>query len=184
MYDYIKGTIASVKPKNIVVEACGVGYLVTVGNPFDFIVGQEMKVYVYQSVKEDSLDLFGFKSSEEKDAFLLLLSVKGIGPKSAVSAIAGGDPIQLYQAINRGDSKYLTSFPGIGPKAAQQIILDLQGKVSTDNLSNSNPSMRDATEALEALGYSKKDIINVMSKVDINLDVNGLITSALKLLCK
>lgn len=184
MYEYIKGIITITKPKYIVVEASGVGYMVSVGNPFDFTKGIETTVFVYQSVKEDSLELFGFKTSEEKDAFLLLLSVKGIGPKSAISAVANGNIVQLYQAINRSDVKYLTSFPGIGPKAAQQIIFDLQGKISTENLSNSNPNLLDAQDALESLGYTRKDIMNAMSNVDINLDANTLIREALKFLSK
>ncbi len=184
MYEYIKGTITSIKPKYIVVEANGIGFLVTVGNPFEFILNSIQTVYIYQQVKEDSLDLFGFKTSDDKEAFLLLLSVKGIGPKSAIAALAGGNPNDLYSAINRGDSKYLTSFPGIGPKAAQQIIFDLQGKITTEKLSNHNPNVAEASEALMALGYTKKDITTVMSNVDMNLGVSELIREALKLLSR
>lgn len=184
MYEYIKGTITIIKPKYIVVEASGVGYLITVGNPYEFILNQETQVFVYQSVKEDLLELFGFRTAELKEAFMLLLSVKGIGPKSAIAALAGGSTTELYQAINRGDSKYLTSFPGIGPKAAQQIIFDLQGKITTDKLSNHNPNVAEASEALMALGYTKKDITTVMSSVNMNLSVSELIREALKLLSR
>lgn len=184
MYEYIKGVITIVKPKYIVVEAFGVGYLVVVGNPYEFKQGVETTVFIYQSVKEDSLELFGFVSAEQKEAFLLLLSVKGIGPKSAIAALAGGTTTDLYQAINRGDSKYLTSFPGIGPKAAQQIVLDLQGKIKIESVTNNNPNSLDAQDALLALGYSRKDIMDVFSKLDMNLDLNSMIREALKLLCR
>ncbi len=184
MYEYIKGIVTIIKPKYIVVEACGVGYQLLVGNPYEFTLNQESTVFVYQSVKEDSLELFGFRTSELKEAFMLLLSVKGIGPKSAISAIAGGNPNDIYAAINRGDSKYLTSFPGIGPKAAQQIILDLQGKITTEQIANYNPNAIEAQEALLVLGYKRADVTSVMAKIDTTMSVNEIVKEALKLLCR
>ncbi len=182
MYEYLNGVIVNVNSKNIVVDVNGVGYLVNVANCSDFNLNDTTKVYVHQIVKEDSHTLYGFSSKEQKDIFLMFLSVKGIGPKGALAPLSAAKASDIYNAINNGDIKYFTSFTGIGTKAANQIILDLQGKVKVDLLSDYNPELADATDALIALGYKKNEISNAFKKVDSNLGLNDLIKEALKVL--
>ncbi|EUJ31835.1 Holliday junction DNA helicase RuvA [Listeria floridensis FSL S10-1187] len=136
MYDYIKGIITAVTPEYIVVEAGQIGYSIITGNPFSFsaLEGQETKVYLYQHVREDNLSLFGFKTTQERYVFKKLLSVSGIGPKSALAIIASGEATKLVQAIEAEDDVYLTKFPSVGKKMARQIILDLKGKLSDSML--------------------------------------------------
>ena len=128
MYSYIKGIIVDMARDHIVVDNQGIGYLIYVSNPYQFTKGKETLVYVYQQVKEDGILLFGFLSKEEKDLFLKLIMVKGIGCKTAICILASGDVNAIIQAIESKNIVYLKKIPGIGPKAAQQIILDLQGK--------------------------------------------------------
>ncbi len=181
MYEYIRGVVTSIKEKSIVIESNNIGYLIYIGNNNSFILNEDIKLYIYQSVKEDSLDLYGFKTIEEKDLFLLLLSVKGIGPKSAITTSSSTSSNILYQAINKGDVKYLSSFPGIGPKAAQQIIIDLKNKIK-NNLFINNDNSAEALDALIALGYSKNVVITTFNGVDTSQSVDVVIKESLNLL--
>ena len=178
MYSYIKGNITEVKPKYITVEAYGVGYMVIVSNPYDYKLDQETKVYIHQHVREDAITLFGFKSNEEKELFLKLLSVNGIGPKSALSILAG-DVNKSLQAIENADVSYFKKFPGIGPKASQQIIFDLKGKV---NFTETTPKLDELKDVLTALGYKDKEISKILPKLDDTKDTNDLVKDALTLL--
>ena len=129
MYDYIKGKIAELKYNSIVVDNGGVGYLIYVPNPYAFEVGKEYKVYVYQQVKEDEEALFGFKTRDEKELFLKLISVKGLGCRMALPILAVGSIQGIMDAIERENILYLKKFPKIGEKLARQIVLDLKGKL-------------------------------------------------------
>lgn len=185
MYGYIKGIVTKVTPKNIIVENNGIGYLIIVPNPYIYHLADECMVYLHQYVKEDILDLYGFSSYEEKDLFLKLISVSGIGPKSALSILASGSINGIINAIEEGNAAYLKRFPGIGAKASQQIILDLHGKVSFDDsledtMTGSNQRLIDITEALTTLGYAKKDVTKVLKKVDLTLADSQIIKQALK----
>lgn len=185
MYSYIKGIIKEIDPKYIVVENNGIGYLIIVANPFSFSLEEAIKIYVYQNVKEDLIELYGFKTKAEKDLFLKLISVSGIGPKSALSILAYGSVDEIIFAIESRNDSYLKKFPGIGAKASQQIILDLSGKLSyNSSVSSINPKLNDVTEALIALGYSKKELDKVVSKLDTNKSVEELIKDALKQMVK
>ena len=128
MYSYIIGEIVEINVDHIVVENNGIGYLIYVSNPYEFTKGKKIKVYLYQYVKEDVLLLYGFKTIEEKEMFLKLILVKGIRCKTAIGILATGDLEKIISAIETNDVNYLKKIPGIGPKAAKQIILDLQGK--------------------------------------------------------
>ncbi|MCM1131369.1 MAG: Holliday junction branch migration protein RuvA [Anaeroplasma bactoclasticum] len=185
MYGYIKGTITKVTPKNIIVENQGIGYLLIVSNPYNFSLNKEYKVYVYQYVREDVIDLYGFISEDEKDLFLKLISVSGIGPKSALSILATGTVSEIVKAIEARNDAYLRKFPGIGAKASQQIILDLQGKLNLgEELVIKNTKLEDVEQALLALGYNKKEIAKVLPKLDQTLDEGALVKQALKALVK
>ena len=129
MFDYIKGIITDIKSNAIVVENNGIGYLVYVSNPYSFELNKECKVFIYQQITEDSNNLYGFKTIDEKDLFLKLISVKGLGCKMALPMLATGSIEGIIDAIERENILYLKKFPKIGDKVARQIILDLKGKL-------------------------------------------------------
>ena len=133
MYDYIKGTITCLKNNAIVLDNNGIGYLIYVSNPYSFEVGKEYKVFVYQKIAEDENSLYGFKTNEEKDLFLKLISVKGLGCKMALPILAVGSTDGIMDAIERENILYLKKFPKIGDKLAKQIILDLKGKLAVQD---------------------------------------------------
>lgn len=190
MYAYIKGKISEVNPTNIVVDNNGIGYEVVVANPYEYHLNEERTVFISQQVREDSNVLYGFSNKEQKKVFLLLLKVKGVGPKSALAILAGGTSEEIISAIENQDAVYLTKFPGIGKKSAQQIILDLQGKVdfSMTNISSApkavNNYLSDAILALEALGYSKKELTKIEKKLSTHQfdGVDEYVKQGLKLL--
>ena len=181
MYEYLRGVITEVTPYYIVVDVNGVGYQVYVANPFKYEEDEhaEQKVFVYQAVRDNDISLYGFKNSSEKQLFLKLLDVSGIGPKSALAILANDDNRGLINAINSDDDGYLTKFPGIGKKTAKQIILDLKGKLSDvdsdmltgqDNLdldlNASSLYFKESLEALRALGYTKTEVKRISKKLE------------------
>lgn len=186
MYHYIKGIVTGLERDLIVVECQGIGYIIYVANPYDFKNGQEVTVYLHQQVREDAMLLFGFKSEEEKELFLKLILVKGIGPKTAIGILACGDYGKVVGAIEEGNINYLKKIPGIGPKAAQQIILDLQGKLVFDKkqITEVDEQRLEAEEVLKALGYKAAEINAAMKKITETLDTNGYVKKALSLLVK
>lgn len=185
MYGYIKGIVTKITPKYIICDNNGIGYLMIVSNPYNFKLNCEYKIYTHQYVREDVLDLYGFLTEDEKELFLKLISVSGIGPKSALSILASGTVKEIVNAIENRNDAYLRKFPGIGAKASQQIILDLKGKLS-DSVDNYMPSSKldDVEGALLALGYSKKEISKVISKLDLSLDEGELVKLALQQMIK
>ena len=197
MFEYLIGLVTVVTPAYVVLEVNGVGYLLQTANPYRFQEDpkKNVKIYVYQAVRDTDSNLFGFVDSEEKQLFLKLLNVSGIGPKSALAILANEDHGGLISAITNNDVKYLTKFPGIGKKTAQQIVLDLQGKlgdigivtsateVETGPTVNSS-ALRDALAALSALGYSGTDVKRVAKKLDDNqtTSTDAYLSQALRLL--
>ncbi|HIT43957.1 TPA: Holliday junction branch migration protein RuvA [Candidatus Avacholeplasma faecigallinarum] len=185
MYGYIIGKITKITPKFIICENNGIGYLLIVSNPYNFKLNDEYKIHTYQYVREDIIDLYGFQTEEEKELFLKLISVSGIGPKSALSMLASGKVSEIIKAIEDRNDAYLRKFPGIGAKASQQIILDLRGKLSfTDELLVPNSKLDDVEGALLALGYNKKEISKVLAKLDASLDEATLVKQALQQMIK
>ncbi|MCP3762612.1 Holliday junction branch migration protein RuvA [Domibacillus sp. A3M-37] len=183
MYEYIKGIISFIGPEYIVIENNGIGYRVLTPNPFAFSKHEQeqKKVYLYQHVREDAHLLFGFATAEEKRLFEKLISVSGIGPKGALAVLASGTPSHVVNAIEREDEPYLIKFPGIGKKTARQMILDLKGKldhVASDSLtglfveeptepaSSDNAALDEALLALEALGYSAREIKRISGRLE------------------
>ncbi len=169
MYSYFNGKIIGVNASNIVVDVNNIGYEIVVPNPFSYQEGNQDLIYTYLHVREDIMCLYGFKSEAEKLFFLKLLSVKGIGPKSALAILASGNVNDIKNAIDNNDDKYLTKFPGIGPKAAKQIILDLKGKLVVTEELESTSNYEDVIEALLALGYKKKEIEKLVNKLESGL---------------
>ena len=183
MYSYIIGIVTGYEKNSIILENNKIGYLINVGNPYNYKIDDAIKVYLYNHIREDENSLYGFKSLDEKDLFLKLINVKGIGPKMALPMFAGDNISEITNAINNDNIHYLTKFPKIGEKVAKQIILDLKGKLmSQDNLVNS--SSNELIEVLESLGYKLADIKKILNKIDSSLTIENQIKEALKLLGK
>ena len=182
MFDYLKGKITKQLANYIVIDVNGVGYKVYTPNPYKFKENEETIVYVYNHIREDENSLYGFSTEEERDLFLRLIDVKGLGPKMAMPILATGSINGIIDAIDRENILYLKKFPKIGEKLARQIILDLKGKlVMSEGSSESNDEL---VLALEALGYKTNDIKNIIVKVDKTLSIENQIKEALKLLLK
>lgn len=185
MYNYIYGKVTEVTGSYIVLDNNGIGYLINTPNPYAFNEEKEYKVYIYQQVREDDLSLFGFKTKEEKDLFLKLISVKGLGPKMALPILATGSVTGVIDAIERENVLYLKKFPKIGDKVAKQMILDLKGKLgaitSEELIENSYDEL---IEVLKGLGYKEKEFKTIIPKVDNNLSIEEQVKEALKLLLK
>lgn len=200
MYEYLIGKITAINPHYIVVEVNGIGYQLQVANPFRYEENTTQKVYVYQAVRENDVTLYGFYDLAEKQLFLKLISVSGIGPKSALAILATNDQGGFVAAINADDEAYLTKFPSIGKKTAKQIILDLKGKmddietptpmVDQQNLTldfdDEQPYLKEALEAMLSLGYTKTEVKKVSQKLkDFQADsTDAYLSAALKLVLK
>ncbi|EGQ2765589.1 Holliday junction branch migration protein RuvA [Staphylococcus pseudintermedius] len=174
MYAYISGKLTALHPTHIIVETTsGIGYEIQTPNSYRFQknLDQMVKVYTSLIVREDAQLLYGFIDQEEKDMFLSLIKVTGIGPKSALAILAASSPNEVKRAIENENDAYLTQFPGIGKKTARQIVLDLKGKVVvTEEVSEGlldiateqeELAVQEALLALEALGYSKRELKKV-----------------------
>lgn len=184
MYAYIKGTLSQLFPTHVVVETCGIGYEIQTPNSYRFQKYLEKEVQIYTSliVREDAQLLYGFINEEEKEMFLSLIKVTGIGPKSALAILASSTPHEVKLAIENENDAYLTQFPGIGKKTARQIVLDLKGKVTITeeniddllqtqvNGNEQNQIISEALLALQALGYSKREL----SKVEKSLNKHNV----------
>lgn len=175
MYEYLNGELAHILPTAIVVDVHGVGYQVVFANPYRLqdSLKKQIKVLVQQVVREDSITLYGFISSEERELFQRLISVSGIGPKSAMSILANDDTEGFVNAVENGNVTYLTKFPGVGKKTAQQIILDLKGKfealpeeMAKAVVSTNQATLEEAKEALLGLGYSAKEITKIWKSLE------------------
>ncbi|HEL1759373.1 TPA: Holliday junction branch migration protein RuvA [Streptococcus suis] len=196
MYDYIKGILTKITAKYIVVETHGVGYILQVANPYAYSgqVQQEVTVYTHQVIREDAHLLYGFATENEKSVFLSLISVSGIGPTTALAIIAVDDNDGLVRAIEQKNITYLTKFPKVGKKTAQQMILDLEGKfvmseeadpVQQIAPSSENIALEEAMEAMEALGYRPAELKKIKKFFEgTNDTAENYIKSALKMLMK
>lgn len=185
MYSYLKGIITEIKSNGITLDISGIGYDVRTPNPYEFRIDEDIKVYIHHYVREDAVHLYGFKTSDAKSLFIKLLSVKGIGPKSAVAILASGIVEDVIGAIDRGDAKFLSKFPGIGPKASQQIILDLKGKIdlNADSFAKST-NISEVEEALKSLGYKVKEINKAVKGLDGSKKTDVLLKQALSQMLK
>lgn len=191
----ISGILAAVEPYHIVVECGGIGYSVKTSMTTISELpktGGEVKLYTYLSVREDALDLFGFYTAAELSVFKLLISVSGVGPKAAVSILSSLSPERLSLAIASGDAKSLRA-PGVGPKTAERIVLELKDKVSNQDAAAGvtggsseagvpTGNSSEAISALEALGYSRGEAAGVVMKLDPSLPVEEMIKAGLKAL--
>lgn len=185
MYSYMIGKVTGVEGNAILLEVSNIGYLVNTPNPYAFDLNQEYRVYIYQQIREDEHSLYGFKTQEEKELFLRLIAVKGLGPKMALPILATGSISGIMDAIERENILYLKKFPKIGEKLAKQIILDLKGKISIDvSTASASNSYEELLEVLQGLGYKEKEVRGILPKVDASLTIEEQVKEALKLLLK
>ncbi len=182
MYSYLIGTVTDQQSTYISLEVNNIGYLINVSNPYSYKVNNTYKVYIYQHIREDENTLYGFNSIDEKQLFLKLISVKGIGPKMAMPLFATGTLESLSSSIEKGDINYLKKFPKIGEKVAKQIILDLKGKLDIDE--SKVTVNHELKEVLIGLGYKEKDFRSVLKNIDATLPIENQVKEALKLLLK
>lgn len=191
MYYYIKGTLVQKNDNYIVVDANGVGYMIyTSQNSMENAgeVGKKITIYTYLHVREDVMDLFGFTTIEEKNMFMQLISVSGVGPKAALSILSVTTPAKFAVAVITNDVKTITKASGVGPKMAQRVILELKDKMKTDELEidledESDDILSDnrseAISALVVLGYSSNDAQKAVKGIDGTLSVEEIIKKAL-----
>ena len=201
MIDYIKGELAELTPTYAVIEACGVGYQLFISlNTYTAIQNKkETKLYAYESIREDAHQLYGFSTQRERELFLLLLSVSGIGGQTARMVLSAFTTQELINVISSGDDKTLRGVKGIGPKAAARIIVELKDKVATLGItSTSTPTAQEsqldaqtsavceeAVAALVMLGFSPAPttkVVKAILKDNPAYRVEEVIKVALKML--
>ncbi len=199
MFAYIKGSLEMKLADNVVVEANGVGYKIYMaqnaieksGN-----IGDIVKIHTYYHVREDNISLYGFLTAEELRMFELLISVSGIGAKSALTILANIEPHNFAIAIITNDEARLVKIPGLGKKTAQRMILELRDKMKKVELediageeikenASANEEITEAISALQVLGYNKKEIEKAFEKVDLKgLSVEDIIRKGLSILSR
>ncbi len=207
MIDYIKGSLVELSPTVAVVETCGVGYELNISlNTFTTLQGKdEAKLYVHEQLvtggRDDGLTLFGFLTKEERELYRMLLLVNGVGANTARMILSAMSEVELCNAISEGDERVLRSIKGIGPKAAQRIILELKDKIVTSGMAEKmHISGGDATEkvatidhkvrdeavgALTMLGFSPAPTAKVVSEIlrtNPELSVEQVVKRALKMM--
>lgn len=194
MIAYIKGNIEIKAKEYIIIEVNGIGYKIFMSSSAinELEQGKTAKIYTYLKVKEDDVSLYGFLNNEELVTFELLIGVGGIGAKSAITILSNITPSKFALAVITNNVNALKKLPGIGPKTAQRIILELKDKMKTQEAIEDEESplevaisldnkANDAIEALCVLGYARRDIENVITKIDTsNLTVEDIIKQGLK----
>lgn len=198
MIAYVKGILENKSSDYVIIDVSGIGYKVymsetsidNLGN-----IGDIVKVHTYYRVREDDISLFGFNTAEELRMFELLISVSGVGAKTAVTMLSCVTPSEFAIAVIQNDISKLTNIPGIGAKSAQRIVLELKDKLKKDeNISKQNDEkvkeaikddnlVSDAINALQVLGYNRKVIEKAIEKIDTqNMSVEDIIKKGLVIL--
>ena len=202
MLAYVKGELAQKQIGYVVIDVGGLGYKIFMSEPsIDEIgnIGDEVKVHTYYKVSEDDISLFGFNTQEELRMFELLISVSGIGAKTAIAMLACIEPSQFAIAVISNDIDTLKRIPGVGPKSAQRIVLELKDKMKKEQqiaeLTNASleqkskvkkmivadSKVQEATDALQVLGYTKKDVEKALERIDTaDLSVEDIIKKGLR----
>ena len=197
MFAYVKGVLESIYENYIVIDVNGIGYKIFMHNSgINKLpeIGEIVKVHTYYYVREDNISLYGFNTQEELKMFELLISVSGIGTKSALAILSEISPSSFALSVISGDVTALVKIPGIGNKTAQRMILELKDKLKTEQAitknsiknadigySNNQNNISEASSALQVLGYTKKEVDKVLSSNDFNgLSIEDIIKEALK----
>lgn len=191
MISYLKGSIQHRDIKYVVIMTSGgVGYKVytTLETLGQSSIGEQVELWIHTVVREDALDLYGFSNKRSLDFFELLLTISGIGPKSALGILSATTVDSIIEAITTGESAYLTKIAGIGKKVVEKIILELKGKIG-DNFGSSSDTHKagnadvDALEALKSLGYTHKEAKDALDEVSSDIKGTGeKVKAALKML--
>ncbi len=201
MFYYIEGIVSLIDGSIAVVDCGGVGYAVnTTANSLSRVrIGEKARFYICTIIREDSFDLYGFVTTDEKHSFELLTGVSGVGPKAAQAILSSNTPEALAFAIVSGNEKVLTAVPGIGKKIAQRVILELKDKLSggagdsgfgsvgaaAPSAASGGDKLSDAAAALGVLGYGGNEIAAALKGMDIqNLPVEDIVRQALKKMMK
>ena len=202
MIAFIKGNIEEKSAGYIIIEAGGIGYKVFMPEPDISKLeskGEKVKIHTYYWVREDNISLYGFLTKEELRTFEILISTSGIGAKSAISILSNITPTEFALAIINEDTKKLTKLPGIGAKSAARMILELKDKLKKQELESNekiqikdikmqiaiDENIKEATSALQVLGYTRKEIEKTLEKIDANdMSIEDIIRKALLLLGK
>ncbi|MBR4734383.1 MAG: Holliday junction branch migration protein RuvA [Lachnospiraceae bacterium] len=201
MIGFVRGIVENVTEDNVVIDVNGVGYNVHVSADTASKMpsfGEEAKLYTYTSVREDAIWLYGFLSRKDLEIFKKCITVSGIGPKGALSILSVMDADTLRYAISAGDKKAISKAPGVGPKMAERLILELKDKITYDDdlidreiestagrtsfASSDVPQIKEAVEALVALGYGQTESLKAVSSIpDIeSMDSGAILKAALK----
>lgn len=196
MIEYIKGELTEITPAMAVIECNGLGYGINVSlNTYSAIQGKkEVKLYIYESIREDAYILYGFATKQERELFLLLISVSGIGGNTARMILSALTPSELCNVISSGNDKLLKTVKGIGLKTAQRIIVDLKDKISTTDIGTSTTSApvsitanneiyEEAIAALTMLGFAQvpsQKVVAAILKEEPEAAVEKVIKLALK----
>ncbi len=173
MIAYLKGKIKYIAQNWIILDVNGVGYKIQSKNQNSKIkINESCELYIYHHIREDRSELYGFETIADLQVFELLLEVNGVGPKMAANILAKTSQNDLKQAIIKGDSGFFLSISGVGKKLAAKILIELKNKIGDDNydLSNfSDESTDEIISAMESLGYKKKEIYPMLSKIPTDL---------------
>ena len=187
----IEGIIVYITDKFLIVDVSGVGYKISVTTETinSSALGEHSSFWIHTAVRENSIDLYGFKTTNEMSFFELLLEVSGIGPRSALSILAVASIDTLKRAIATGDTSYLNKVSGIGKKTAEKIIIELRDKLKDYKNEDDTPEIlreeSDILEALKSLGYSQNEARNAIKQVpSAIIGTNARIKEALKMLGK
>ena len=199
MFSYIKGILEVKNLNYVVIDVNGIGFKIFMSESAIQRLeetGNTVKIYTHMNVKEDDLSLYGFITNEELRMFELLIGVSGVGAKSAISMLSSITPSKFALAVISNDVKTLTKIPGIGPKSAQRIILELKDKLKTEEAIQTNSielktsivennKLEEAVQALKVLGYTRQEIESVLAKIEVNtLTVEDIIRKASSFLGK
>lgn len=195
MIGYIKGEVSGIYDDRIILENNGIGYNISMpASSLELIegIGSSIKVYTYLHVREDAMLLYGFLTKDELDLYKMLISVNGIGPKGGLALLSVMNADELKFAITSGDSKAIGKAPGVGPKTAQRVIIDLKDKIDIipdyyreessshgDDTLTHNTVRDEAVMALTALGYSQSDSLRAVRAAGDADDVETLLKKAL-----
>lgn len=164
MIYFLRGKVHLVDNEIVVLDVNDVGYSMIVSHPDEFKVGEERLIYTYNVVREDDNYLVGFSSLEEKNVFLSLIKVKGLGPKTVITALGATTPNDVINAISSNNVAYLKKLPGIGAKAAGQIILDLKGELT--GTKGDPKQYEEVYDALKSLGFKGAAIDRVLASIN------------------
>jgi holliday junction DNA helicase RuvA len=163
----LTGTVVHIRPLSIVLDVHGVGYLVATTSTSGYVLNEEVNIHTYLAVRENALDLYGFKTLEEHTMFETLIKLPKIGPKTALQILSQADVQTIRTAVRMQDPDHLTKMSGIGKKSAEKIVLGLKDMIDDLDFTDTTVTHgdRDVIDALIALGYSQKDAQNALQKI-------------------